>query len=173
MLNVAHDGRFFTEKDSVAPSGPLAEGRKEYALRATTVVLGVPEILVADEVAAPATVIEKLWREARPWLSLTLITIPPYVPTSAATGVPLSWPVVTLNVAHDGLPVIAKVSAYPAASEALGWKRYAVPTVARVAGLPEIEIVAGVGGASAATEIVNAGNDAVSEPSLTLIRIPA
>jgi hypothetical protein len=41
-------------------------------------------------------------------------------PTSAAPGVPTSWPVVALNVAHCGLLAIEKASPLPEASEALG-----------------------------------------------------
>ncbi len=40
--------------------------------------------------------------------------------STAAPGVPTSWPVSTLNVAHAGLLAIAKVSPFPEAPEALG-----------------------------------------------------
>ncbi len=77
---------------------------------------GVPEI-----VGAEVTVMEKAGKDALDAPSATLITIPVYVPTFAAVGVPLSWPVVVLKVAQDGLPVMENVSVPPAASEALGW----------------------------------------------------
>lgn len=54
--------------------------------------------------------------------SLTLMMMPVAEPTSAAPGVPTSWPVVAMNVAHPGLLAIEKVSPLPEASEALGWK---------------------------------------------------
>ena len=77
---------------------------------------GVPEI------AGPAvTVMENAGSEALDEPSATLITMPVYVPTFAAVGVPASWPVVPSKVAHDGFPVIEKVSAPPAASAAPGW----------------------------------------------------
>jgi hypothetical protein len=43
--------------------------------------------------------------------SLTLMTMPESVPTSVSLGVPLSCPVVALNVAHAGLLLIEKLSA--------------------------------------------------------------
>src|SRR5579863_4019809 len=45
VLKLAHEGRFVTENDSVAPAGPLAVGWNEYALPATSVVAGAPEIV--------------------------------------------------------------------------------------------------------------------------------
>ena len=62
-----------------------------------------------------------------------------------------------------------KVSALPSGSLALGVKLYAEPELTDVAGLPLI-----VGGASvtgADTVMVNAGNEVVRVPSLTLIVI--
>lgn len=50
----------------------------------------------------------------------TLMTMPESEPTSAASGVPTSWPVFALNVAQDGLFVIEKVSAVLEAPEVLG-----------------------------------------------------
>jgi hypothetical protein len=46
------------------------------------------------------------------WPSLTLITMFEKVPTFEAEGVPLSAPVVVLNEAHDGIPVIENVIAF-------------------------------------------------------------
>jgi hypothetical protein len=70
--------------------------------------------------AAGLTVIVKAGREAVCVPSLTLMTIGPDVPTSAAAGVPLNCPLVVLKLAHEGLPVMAKVSVLAFASEALG-----------------------------------------------------
>ena len=61
--------------------------------------------------------------DARP--SLTLITMFEYVATFDAAGVPVSLPVEELKLAHEGRFEIAKVSASPFASAALGWKLYA------------------------------------------------
>jgi hypothetical protein len=80
------------------------------------VVGGVPEIA-----GPPLTVMLKAGSEARPEPPLTLMTIPEYVPTFAAAGVPLRRPEVVLNVAHDGRPAMENVSVPPAGSEALGW----------------------------------------------------
>jgi hypothetical protein len=82
-------------------------------------VPGVPE-MVGGGGGAELTVMVKAGSEAD-WLpSLTLITIGLDVPTSAAAGVPLSLPVAVSNAAHEGLPVMAKVSVLVLASEALG-----------------------------------------------------
>jgi hypothetical protein len=72
-------------------------------------------------------------------------------------------------VAQVGRFAIANVSVPPSGSLAVGAHEYAVPTVAVVAGVPEI-----VGGwfGAAWTVIVNAGNEALAEPSLALITMP-
>jgi hypothetical protein len=66
------------------------------------------------------TVIVKAWSEAVRAPSSTVMTMPESEPTSAAAGVPLSWPVVVLKVAHAGLLVMAKVNPLPEVSETLG-----------------------------------------------------
>ena len=120
--------------------------------------------------AAGSTVMTKAGREAVSVPSLTLITIGLEAPTSATAGVPLSLPVEVSNAAHEGLPVIAKLSVLALASEALGWNVYASPATAVVAGFPEM--VGGSGGVSTPTVISNAGSDAVCAPSLTLMTMP-
>jgi len=62
-----------------------------------------------------------------------------------------------------------KVSALPSGSLALGVKLYSEPALTDVAGLPLI--VGGPPTAGWETVIVKAGKDAVSVPSLTLIRM--
>ena len=47
--------------------------------------------------------------------SVTEMTIPDVVPTLAAVGVPLSWPVAVLKVAHVGLLIIENVRLLPVA----------------------------------------------------------
>jgi len=54
--------------------------------------------------------------------SLTLIMMLEYVPTFAAAGVPLSWPVLVLKVAHAGRLEIAKVSVFALGSVVVGVK---------------------------------------------------
>jgi hypothetical protein len=68
--------------------------------------------------------------------SLTLITMFEKLPVDV--GVPVSRPVVALNVAHAGRFVIANVSVLPSGSLAVGVNEYAVPTMAEVGGVPEI-----------------------------------
>jgi len=78
MLKLAHAGLFCTEKASVMPLGPLAEGRNEYALPARSVVGGVPEIVGGgcDAVAwLASTWMLKAGRVALFQPSLTAITI--------------------------------------------------------------------------------------------------
>ena len=70
--------------------------------------------------AAFATVIEKEGNDELEDPSLTLITIPGSVPTFAAAGVPDSWPVELLKLAHEGLAAIEKLSFAPLESLALG-----------------------------------------------------
>lgn len=63
------------------------------------VVVDVPTVIAK---AASAAVAEPC---------VTVILMPEVVPTLAEAGVPLSSPVAALKLAHDGLPVMAKVSA--------------------------------------------------------------
>src|SRR5689334_11757379 len=90
------------------------------------------------------------------------------VPTFAAAGVPDSFPVVVLKVAHAGLFVIDQVSVSLFGSVAVGWNEYAVPTCTLVEGVPEI-VGAPFGGA--VTWIENGARAVVVFPSLTLMRI--
>ena len=57
----------------------------------------------------------KTGRDAMVTPSVTEMIIPEVVPTLAAVGVPLSWPVVGLNVAHVGLLTIENVRLLPVA----------------------------------------------------------
>src|SRR5579864_4669959 len=85
------------------------------------------------------------------------------VPTLELEGVPLSAPVDVLKVAHAGKFWTLNVSFSPAGPLAVGVKEYAWPSLTCVAGVPLI-----VGG-TALTWILNAGSEADSWPSLTLI----
>ena len=92
--------------------------------------------------ATALTVIANASSDADALPLLTLITIPLYVPTSLADGVPLSCPVAILKVAQAGLFVIENERRLPEGSLAVGVNEYAVPAVTLVAGVPEM-----VGGA--------------------------
>jgi hypothetical protein len=163
VSNLAQGGLFVMENVRLFPDGSLAVGAKEYAVPAVTLVPGVPEI--AGPAAPDTTVIAKAGREALATPSLTLITIPLSVPTSAAAGTPLSCPLAMLKLAHEGLLLIENVRPLPAGSLAVGMNEYAIPTVALAPGEPEIE-------GPATTAIVNAGSDALVTPSLTLMTMP-
>jgi len=56
--------------------------------------------MVTDPEFVCVTVIENAPSEADAWPSLTVITIPEYVPALAADGVPASMPVDVLNVVN-------------------------------------------------------------------------
>ena len=66
-------------------------------------VAGFALRLTVGLTTAAFTVIAKAAMEADELPSLTLITMPASVPTSAAAGVPLSCPVAALKPAQDGL----------------------------------------------------------------------
>jgi hypothetical protein len=89
-----------------------------------------------------------------------------YEPTCEDEGVPLKRPVVVLNDAHVGLFEMLNRSGSPFASRAVGWKLYAMPTVAEVEGVPEI---VGATLLRDTARIEKAGNDRVLTPSLTRI----
>ena len=83
----------------------------------------MPEI-VGARFGAELTVIVNAGNEALAVPSLTLIAILGNVPTFAVAGVPVSRPVVALNVAQLGRFAIANVSVPPSGSLAVGVKEY-------------------------------------------------
>jgi len=117
--NVAQAGLFTTVNVSRSPSASDAVGLKEYGWRMTPVVTGLPPI-TGGRLATVVAVMEKLASVAVKAPSDTLIEMLDEVP--ATVGVPLSRPVVELNVAHAGLFVILKVNALPSGSDAVGVK---------------------------------------------------
>ena len=136
-------------------------------------LVGVALRLTVGATTAAFTVIAKADNVADAVPSLTLITTPDVVPTSPATGVPLSCPLLVLKLAQEGLLVIEKVRVLPDGSVVVGVKEYAVPTVTLVFGEPEIVGPESVGpGTPAATVIANARNEALATPSVTLITMP-
>ena len=86
-------------------------------------LVGVALRLTVGATTAAFTVMAKAVKEAVALPSLTLITMPEVVPTSAATGVPASCPFVVLKLAHEGLFWMLKVSVSPSVSAAEGWNR--------------------------------------------------
>jgi hypothetical protein len=83
-------------------------------------VVGLALMLTVGPAAAALTAIAKAGNAADALPSLTLITMPESVPTSAAAGVPLSCPVAVLKVPQGGLLLMEKVSAPPDGSLAVG-----------------------------------------------------
>jgi hypothetical protein len=99
--------------------------------------------------------------------SLTRITM--LLNVLAAVGVPESWPVAVLNVAHVGLLSMLNASASLFASLAAGVKVYAVPTFAVVAGVPEIVGAAFTVAVPLAAMLKAGCKDAEVTPSVTMI----
>src|SRR5262249_41423406 len=99
-------------------------------------------------------------RDALASPSLTLITIPKELPTSAAAGVPLSWPVEELKLAKLGLPTMLNVNVLPELAAAVGVNEYALPTSVPPLGVPEM-----VG--AEVTVMAKAGSEALDVPSET------
>ncbi len=97
--------------------------------------------------------------------SLTLMTMPPWIPTSLAWGVPDNWPVKLLNDAQLGRFCTLNVIGSLFGSDAVGTNEYAVPAVTDGDGLP---LIVGVAFA-ALTLIEKAGREAVETLSLTVI----
>ena len=137
--NVAHDGLLVMLKVSVSPASRSdAVGVKLYAVSSATEVGGVPEMVGGS--LTLVTVRSNGGSDAEtPAESVTVITIPVVVPTSALRGVPLNTPVAALKPAHDGLLAMLKVSVSPGStSEAVGAKLYAVSSATLVDGTPAI-----------------------------------
>ena len=68
----------------------------------------------------------------------TAIVMARVVPASRGPGLPESWPVSLLKLAHLGRPLMPKPRASPLASLAVGWKLYSCPVAATVVGVPAI-----------------------------------
>jgi hypothetical protein len=118
VLNVAHAGLLVMRNVRAWPSGSDAVGVNEKVWPTTTEADGVPPI--TGGLFAAEAVIEKAGneREIRP--SLTEMIKPLQV--RARGGVPLSLPVVLLNVAQVGFQLMRNVSACLSGSDAVGVK---------------------------------------------------
>ncbi len=163
MLNVAQLGLFAMLKASVSPSASDAVGRKLYEAPCLTDVAGAP-LITGALFAGAVTEIANAGSDVVAFPSLTRMTMFEYEPACEDAGVPLNRPVEVLNVAQLGLFAMLKASVSPFASEAEGWKVYALPATTDVAGAP---LITGALFAGAVTEIANAGSDVVAFPSLT------
>jgi len=122
VLKVAQDGLFVMLNVRGSLLASAAVGWKEYAVPTATDFNGVPVIVGGELVEPPeaATTIENVGSEALVTPSLAWTMMLEYVPTFAATGVPLRRPVVVLKVAHAGLFRTLKVTALPSGSFAVG-----------------------------------------------------
>jgi hypothetical protein len=167
VLNVAHDGLFEMLKVSGSLFASRAVGVKLYATLTCADVGGVPVMVGAEFEPDPETVMLNAGSIVDDTPSVTMIMINEYVPV--AVGVPLSRPVLVLNVAHAGLLRMENVSVLPSGSLAVGWNEYAVPTVAVVTGVPEmVGDLFGFG----CTTIENTGKETRVVPSVTEIVTP-
>ena len=82
----------------------------------------MPEIVGGAAAGVAVTTMEKAAREALCVPSLTDMVMLESVPASELAGMPVRAPVVLLNVAHEGLLVIVKVSVAPLGSVVVGVK---------------------------------------------------
>lgn len=146
MLNEAQAGLFDMENASALPSGSEAVGWNEYPAPIVALVPGMPEIFGAWFVA-DFTLIENAGSDALDTPSETRMMMLLYFPMCDVDGVPPRRPDVLLNHAQAGLFEIEKVSVLPSGSEAVGRNEYVTPTVALVAGAPDM-----TGGLLAAAE---------------------
>ena len=109
---------------SASPFASFAVGVNAYAVPTVAVVPGVPVMVGAVFVPEePDTVMSNAGSEAEDTPSEAMIITWAYVP--AVVGVPETLPVDVLNVAHDGLLRIERVSALPSGSFAVGLNAYA------------------------------------------------
>jgi len=160
-------GSFPDQPPEAAQLDEFVEDQLNIADPPLLTLAGVALRLTIGATTAACTVIANAGNDADALPSLTLITIPEVVPTSAAVGVPLSCPVAVLKLVQGGWLVIENVRVLPDGTVVVGVKEYAMPTVTLVFGEPEI-----VGPETpAATVIANAGNAALATPSVTLIMI--
>src|SRR4026209_2094386 len=141
---------------SGSPSASLAYGVYEYDCPATTLEAGEP-VIVGARFGASVTAMPHGASSLNVVPSVTLITMPEYVPTWAADGVPLRRPVEASKFAHAGFPATAKLSTSPSGSLALGVNEYDGPATTVVAGWPPIS---GAPLGEASTSIANGASDA-------------
>ena len=108
------------------PAESLAVGWKLYLVAAVTEVAGVPEIVTVEAEGVPpepeVTWIENVRSSATDRPLFTMISMLLYAPTLPAVGVPDSFPVVPLKVAHEGFCTIENDSVRPPPPEVVGVK---------------------------------------------------
>ena len=123
VSKLAQDGWFTILNVSVSPTSTSpAVGVKLYGSSSFTDVAGVP--LMVGLSFTFVTVISKAGNEVLAvLLSVTAITMPVVVPTSAFAGVPVNSPVLVSKLVQDGWFMILNVSVSPAStSPAVGVK---------------------------------------------------
>src|SRR4026207_1398591 len=152
---------------SGSPSASLAYGVYEYDCPAMTLEAGEP-VIVGARFGASVTVMPNGASSLKVVPSVTLITMPEFVPIWAADGVPLSRPLEASKVAHVGLPATAKLSTSPSGSLALGVNEYDWPATTVVAGWP---LMSGASLGVASTWMANGASEAEAWLSDTLITI--
>ena len=148
------------------PSGSDALGWKAYAWPTAADVAGVP--LMTGFRLTVVTVTENGASETLAVPSDTeIVMLLKVMPATLLLGVPVRRPVELLNVAQLGRLTMEYVSVLPSGSEALGWKAYAWPTVADVAGVP---LMTGAR-LPVVTEIENGASETLAVPSDTEIEM--
>ena len=136
VSNTAQLGRPVIANVSTLPSGSLAVGTKVYAVPASTLVIGAPEMTGARFTGGGVTAMVNAGSATATAPSLTEIVMSANVPTLAASGVPCRRPVAASKVVHVGRLRIENVSGWRSASVAVGVNVYGVATSAVVAGAP-------------------------------------
>jgi len=123
------------------PALSLAVGWNEYGAPAVALVAGTPEI-VSVVAVVPVTVIANSGNCAHERPSVTLIPMPDVVPMLEVVGVPLSFPVELLKLAHAGLlAMVNRNCRQRELVDAVGVKEYVVPVATLVGGVPEMVTV--------------------------------
>jgi hypothetical protein len=124
----------------VTPEEPeLLGGPPEVLITSLTVPLELELELVEALLESPGCVtrMEKFgsFEAVRPLVAVMMIF--GYSPISEALGVPESWPVATLKIAHTGLFSMLKASV-PVETVVLGWNRYSELALTVSEGVPEM-----------------------------------
>ncbi len=124
VSNTAQLGRPVIANVSTLPSASLAVGTNVYAVPASTLVIGAPEMTGARFTGGGVTAMLNAGNATATAPSLTEIVMSANVPTLAASGVPCRRPVAASKVAHVGRLRIENVSGWRSASVAVGVNVY-------------------------------------------------
>jgi hypothetical protein len=118
--NDAHEGLLLMEYVSVSPLASSAVGTNRYAVPASTVFVGAPDIVGGELVVAAVTTMLKGANETVLLPSVTEMTMLANVPTFDISGMPSRTPVPVSKLAHAGRLRIVNVRVSPSASAATG-----------------------------------------------------